>query len=433
MVTSAFVHIWNKRVGAIIWDENKQLASFQYDENFLGTGTDLAPLKLPIANGSRVYEFPELRPKNPEFDTFKGLPGLIADTLPDKYGNQLINAYLAQNGRPANSMNPVEQLCFIGTRGMGALEFEPSELKVAKRSFNIELDTLVQAAQKMLGKREHFETNLDKDENQAMMEILKIGTSAGGARPKAIIAYNEKTGQVKSGQTVAPKGFEHWLIKLDGVSDAQFGDSLGYGRVEMAYYLMAKEAGVEMMESRLLEENGRAHFMTKRFDRVGSAEKLHVQTFCAMQHFDFNEVGAFSYEQLFQTMRMLRLSYPDAAQMYRRMVFNVLAKNCDDHTKNFAFTLPQNGQWKLSPAYDVCYAYRADSQWVSQHALSINGKRKDFTLEDLLTVAKAMNIKKPKQIIDEVSVVVQRWPEFAEQTGVSERLTKVILGNLVSL
>jgi len=410
-----------------------QMASFQYDPDYLIWGADLSPIKMPIEAEDRIYTFPELRSKDEVFNTFKGLPGLIADVLPDKYGNQLINAYLAQNGREPNSMNPVEQLCFIGTRGMGALEFEPSELKVVKRTFNIELDSLVQAAQKMLGKREHFETNLTKDENQAMMEILKIGTSAGGARPKAIIAYNEKTGQVKSGQTLAPKGYEHWLIKLDGVSDAQFGESSGYGRVEMAYYLMAKAAGIDIMESRLLEENGRAHFMTKRFDRAGSAQKFHVQTFCAMQHFDFNEVGSFSYEQLFQTMRMLRLSYPDAAQMFRRMVFNVLAKNCDDHTKNFAFRLPQEGQWELAPAYDICYAYREGSQWVSQHALSLNGKRKDFEMADLLAVAKAMNIKKPKKIIEDVKLAVAQWADFAHQTGVSNPLKEKIQSNFVTL
>tara|TARA_R110002050_G_scaffold252628_1_gene390852 strand:+ start:7999 stop:9303 length:1305 start_codon:yes stop_codon:yes gene_type:complete len=433
MVTTAFVHIWGERVGAIAWDEKRKLASFQYDSDYLIWGADLSPIKMPIEREDLIYIFPELQSKSEEYNTFKGLPGLIADALPDKYGNQLINAYLAQNGRPPNSMNPVEQLCFIGTRGMGALEFEPSELKVVKRTFNIEMDCLVEAAQNMLGKRQNFETNLAKDENQAMMEILKIGTSAGGARPKAIIAYNEKTGQVKSGQTLAPNGFEHWLIKLDGVSDAQFGESLGYGRVEMAYYLMAKEAGIEMMKSRLLEENGRAHFMTKRFDRKGNSEKFHIQTFCAMQHFDFNEVGAFSYEQLFQTMRMLRLSYPDAAQMYRRMVFNVLAKNCDDHTKNFAFRLPQDGQWELAPAYDVCYAYREDSQWVSQHALSVNGKRKGFKLSDLLTVAKEMNIKKPMRIIQEVQQAIEKWPQFAKETGVNPKLQQVIQSNFVSL
>jgi serine/threonine-protein kinase HipA len=433
MVTTAFVHIWGERVGAVAWNEQTQVASFEFFPSYISKNIDLAPLTMPISNGANIYTFSDLRAYNEEQNTFKGLPGLLADVLPDKYGNQLINMFLSQNGRPPNSMNPVEQLCFIGTRGMGALEFEPSELKITKRAFNIELDGLVEAAQKMLGNRVNFETNLAHDENQAMMDILKIGTSAGGARPKAIIAYNKSTGQVKSGQTLAPKGFDHWLLKLDGVNDAQFGESLGYGRVEMAYYLMAKAAKIDMMPCELLEENGRAHFMTKRFDRVGNSEKFHVQTFCAMRHFDFNQVGSFSYEQLFQTMRMLGLSYPDAEQMYRRMVFNVLAKNCDDHTKNFAFRLKQGGNWELAPAYDVCYAYRADSQWVSQHALSINGKRKDFTKNDLLIIAKAMSIKKANKIITEIGLVVQQWPTFAKETGVKNRLMKVISSNLVVL
>ncbi len=420
------------RAGAIAWDEKTQLGSFQYDPKFLGKGMDLAPIKMPLSNGSRIYTFPELRSKSEDLDTFKGLPGLLADVLPDKYGNQLINSYLAQNGRPPNSMNPIEQLCFIGTRGMGALEFEPSALKPNQRTFNIELDSLVNAAQKMLGKREKFETNLSKDEQRSMMDVLKIGTSAGGARPKAIIAYNPKTGQVKSGQTNAPKGFEHWMIKLDGVSDAQFGKSKGYGRVEMAYYLMAKSCGIEMMESKLLEENGRAHFMTKRFDRSGSSIKHHIQTFNGIQHFDFNEVNSFSYEQLFQTMRLLRLPYPDAAQMYRRMVFNVLARNCDDHTKNFAFRLKKDGQWELAPAYDICHAYRPGSPWVSHHALSVNGKRENITKKDALILAQAMNIKKAEKIINEVDAAVQQWPKFAKTTGVQPKLKTAIKNTLIT-
>jgi len=432
MVTTAFVKIWGMRAGAIAWDEKTQLGSFQYYPQFLETGLDLSPLKMPISEGSRIYVFPELRTKTEDLNTFKGLPGLLADVLPDKYGNELINTYLAQNGRPPNSMNPVEQLCFMGTRGMGALEFEPSALKPNQRTFNIELDSLVNAAQKMLGKRKKFETNLSQDEQRAMMDVLKIGTSAGGARPKAIIAYNPKTGQVKSGQALAPKGFEHWMIKLDGVSDAQFGVSKGYGRIEMAYYLMAKNCGIKMMESRLLEENGRAHFMTKRFDREGSSTKHHVQTFCGMEHFDFNEMNSFSYEQLFQTMRLLRLPYPDAAQMYKRMVFNILARNCDDHTKNFAFMLKKGGDWELAPAYDVCHAYRPGSPWVSHHALSVNGKRENITKADALILAKAMNIKKAEKIIDEVENAVQQWPKFAKATGVQPKLKTAIKNTFIS-
>ena len=430
MVDVAEIKIWGELVGAVRWDNEKQLASFQYDKKFLSKELELSPIKIPVKNGDVIYSFPELRSKYNEENTFKGLPGLLSDALPDKYGNQLINMWLAQNGRPANSMNPVEQLCFIGSRGMGALEFEPAQLIPTKKAFDIELTSLVNAAQKMLSNREGFETNLNDDEQKALSEILKVGTSAGGARPKAVIAFNEKTGEVKSGQTNAPKGFEHWLLKLDGVSDAQFGESSGYGRVEYAYYLMAKDSGIEMMECKLLEESNRAHFMTKRFDREGGHIKHHVQTFCGLQHYDYNNMQSFSYEQLFQTMRLLRLPYKDAEQMFRRMVFNVMATNNDDHTKNFSFRLKQEGKWELSPAYDVCYSYDPSSVWVSQHALSINGKRKDFTTKDLLTVAKTNNIKKAEKVIEEIKTIVCNWKHYAEDVKVNEKLTSTVFENL---
>lgn len=427
MITTAFVKIWGEIVGAVAWDEKNGLASFEYDPKFLKQNIDLSPIKMPIASGNRIFSFPELRQqRNSDFDTFKGLPGLLADVLPDRYGHQLINSWLVQNGRLPNSMNPVEQLCFIGTRGMGALEFEPSQLKSSKQAVSVELDSLVRAARQMLDQKKAFETQMDKEQQKAMLDILRIGTSAGGARPKAVIAYNEKTGEVKSGQAKAPTGFEHWLLKLDGVSDAQFGESQGYGRVEMAYYEMAIAAGIEMMESRLLEENGRAHFMTKRFDREGNDVKFHIQTFCALQHFDYNEVNSFSYEQLFQTMRKLRLTYPEAEQMFRRMVFNVLAKNCDDHTKNFSFRLKKGGQWELAPAYDVCFAYSPTSIWVSQHALSINGKRKDFLRSDLLRLAESINVKKADRIISEITDVINNWKVFADKVKVDKRLKETI-------
>lgn len=423
MITTAFVKIWEETVGAVAWNAETGVASFEYDPKFISTKSDLAPLKMPIANSiKRIFSFPELR----DVKTFKGLPGLLADVLPDDYGNQLINSWLVQNGRPENSMNPVELLCFIGTRGMGALEFEPSQLSINKKVFDIEIDNLISISRKMLSKREGFKANLSEDEQQAMLDILKIGTSAGGARPKAIIAYNQKTGQVKSGQTKAPKGFEHWLIKLDTVSDVQFGESTGYGRIEMAYHLMAKACDIEMMECRLLEENGRAHFMTKRFDREGGEQKHHIQTLCAMQHYDFSQITSFSYEQIFQTMRMLRLPYPQAEQMFRRMVFNVITRNCDDHAKNFAFRLRKGGDWELAPAYDICFAYRPGSDWVSQHNLSINGKRKDITKDDLLLIAKTMNIKKANYIIQQISDTVVNWYEFAEIANVEKNLKETI-------
>jgi len=352
--------------------------------------------------------------------------------LPDKYGNQLLNTWLAQQGRTSESMNPVEQLCFIGSRGMGALEFEPTVFKSRKRSYSIEVDSLVTMSKRMLSKREDFKTNLTAEEEKAMVDILKIGTSAGGARPKAVIAYNEKTGDVKSGQANAPKGYEHWLIKLDGVSDAQLGASTGYGRVEMAYYQMALDCGIDMMESRLLEENGRAHFMTKRYDRTANNSRHHIQTWCAMSHFDFNDIRSFSYEQLFQTMRELGLYYIEAEQMFRRMVFNVLARNCDDHTKNFAFMLKEGGEWKLSPAYDICHAYRPGSYWVSQHTLSINGKRENITKEDLIIVAKSMNIKKAKSIIQDIDEIVRGWRDYATKYKVEKAKMKAVQASLIS-
>ena len=434
VLKSAFVKIWGEVVGAVSWDEERRLASFEYAPEFKVKNIDLSPIKMPIHSDQKIFSFLDLRtPRESEFDTFKGLPGLLADVLPDKYGNQLMNVWLAQNGRAANSMNPIEQLCFIGTRGMGALEFEPTQIKTPKNSFEVEINNLVSIASRMLANRAEFEVDLGKDEHQAMMEILKIGTSAGGARPKAIIAYNKKTGQVRSGQANSPKGFEHWMIKLDGVSDAQFGESTGYGRVEMAYYNMATAAGVEMMPCELLEENGRAHFMTKRYDRDEKNTKHHIQTFCAMQHFDFNEVHSFSYEQLFQTMRILRLPYPDADQMFRRMVFNVIARNCDDHTKNFAFRLKKGSEWELAPAYDICHAYRPDSRWVSQHALSINGKRTGIERNDLLIFAKSMNVKRPDRIIDEVNAVVQNWKIYADQVNVTVRKRDAISATLLNL
>ncbi len=434
MMYVAEVKIWQKLVGAVAWDERAGYAAFEYDPGFKQLGWDLSPLKMSVTSARSLFSFSELRKdKNSVYDTFKGLPGLLADVLPDKYGNQLINIWLAQQGRPQDSMNPVEMLCFIGARGMGALEFEPSVLKESKHTFSIEMDSLVDIAQKILNQRAALTASLKKDEKQAILEILKIGTSAGGARPKAVIAWNEKTGEVKSGQTKAPKGFEHWLIKLDGVSDVQLGSSHGYGRVEMAYYNMAKACGIAMMPSRLLEENGRAHFMTKRFDREGSETKYHVQTFCALKHFDYNLANSFSYEQLFQCMRELKLSYADAEQMFRRMAFNVIARNCDDHTKNFSFLLKQGRQWELAPAYDICHAFRPGSEWVSQHALSINGKRKDMTKADLLIVGESIRCKKASEIIDEINDTVNQWKKYADEMAVQPKLRDEIDGTLLNL
>jgi len=431
MVDYAIVKIWDTLVGAIVWDSKRSLADFQYDKKFLEKKWDISPIKMPISNGDRIYSFPELLPsKENTENTFKGLPGLLADSLPDKYGNLLIDKWLAQNGRAPESMNPIEKLCFIGTRGMGALEFEPSQIKASKNTFSIEIKSLVEIAQKILSNREGFEAKLKPDEQQAMEQILKIGTSAGGARPKALIAFNENTKEVRSGQTKVPIGFSHWLLKLDGVSGVQFGDSHGWGRIEYAYHLMAKECGIEMTDCELLEENGRAHFMTKRFDREGSNTKHHIQTLCGINHFDYNNLFAYGYEQVFQTMRILKLPYPQAEQMFRRMVFNVLATNCDDHTKNFSFRLKKDGAWELAPAYDVCYSFDPTNKWVNQQTLSVNGKHKDINKYDLMAIAKANNVKKGEQIIADINEVVKNWSDFALKGKVNEIKRKEIKSNL---
>lgn len=434
MISTALVHIWGKLAGAVAWDDQHGVGTFEYDPSFVRTGWELSPLKMPLSAPSRTFTFPELRNvQGGPLDTFKGLPGLLADVLPDRYGHQLINAWLAGQGGAPDSLNPIELLCFIGKRGVGALEFEPSHFAENRNTFTVEVDDLVEVAQKMLSNKDGFATNLQSDGNKAIQDILKIGTSAGGARPKAVIAFNEKTGEVRSGQTRAPKGFEHWILKLDGVSDVQLGQTSGYGRVEMAYYNMAVDCGIDIMPSRLLEENGRAHFMTRRFDRDEGDVKHHIQSFCALKHFDYNEVTSFSYEQLFQCMRELRLGYPEAEQQFRRMVFNVMSRNCDDHTKNFAFRLKRDGRWTIAPAFDLCHAYRPDSQWVSQHALSINGKRKNISRNDLLQVAKAMNIRKPKSILDEVVATIRNWRDFADQVGVEPKLRDAIHKTLIVL
>lgn len=423
MIENAYINIWDKQVGAIHWNQESGVADFEFDPGFFQHKLDVSPLKMPIETArGKIFSFPELAGSS----TFKGLPGLLADVLPDRYGNALINAWIARVGRTSGSMNPVEMLCFTGKRGMGVLEFEPVVPKSANQSTKVEIGSLAEVAQQILSGRQLFQAELSHDEQKALSDILKIGTSAGGARAKAVIAYNPQTGEVRSGQADAPEGFSQWLLKFDGVDDSQFGATSGYGRVEMAYYLMAVDCGIEMMESKLVEENGRAHFLTRRFDRLSGNQKLHVQTFCAMMHYDFNDIFSYSYEQLFQTMRMLRLTYPEAEQMYRRMVFNVMAQNCDDHTKNFAFTMNQLGEWKLAPAYDICHAYRPGSSWVSQHVLSINGKRQGITRDDFLEVGRQMNVKKAPAILLQVSEIVSKWHEYAEQTKVEAQLRDAI-------
>ncbi len=419
MVTTAYVNLWGSRVGAVAWNATTGLASFEYEPKFPLSKWKIAPLKMP--RNQQIYTFPELR----DSEAFRGLAGLLADSLPDKYGRDLINIWLAEQGRPENSLNPVELLCFIGKRGMGALEFEPV-LTSERPSYTFELSSLIEKTQEILAKKEDLLIQTSAEMKDVMLDVLKMGTSAGGARPKAIIAYNEKNGQIKSGQTLADDDYEHWLIKFDSVSDVQFGESKGYGKIEMAYYQMAIDFGIEMMECRLIAENNRFHFMTKRFDRVQGNRKIHTQTFCAMQHYDYGEILSYSYEQLYQTMRSLRLTYAEAEQMFKRMIFNVIARNCDDHTKNFSFLMGTDGEWKLAPAYDICFAYRPDSSWVSQHNLSINGKRKEFSRADLLAIAKQNSIRNPDKMIDSCINHVKCWLDYAKRFDVSETQASAI-------
>jgi serine/threonine-protein kinase HipA len=419
MVTYAQVKLWGKTVGVVSWDSERQTTDFEYTPKFLQSGLDVSPLRMPIQQ-SRVYSFPEL-----SFQTFKGLPGMLADSLPDRFGNALINRWLAEQGRNPDSYNPIERLLYQGKRSMGALEFEPAEKIQPNVSARFELEGLVEAARIVLHDKAELHIRIQKNDTD-LLHIMKVGTSAGGARAKAVIAYNERTQEVKSGQLDAPEGFTHWLIKLDGVTDSESGDPKHFGRVEYAYYKMATACAIEMTDCRLLEENGRVHFMTKRFDRMGANEKIHMQTLCGLAHFDYNIPGAYSYEQLFQTMRTLRLPYAAAEQVYRRMIFNVVARNQDDHTKNFSFLMDKDGKWSLSPAYDVVYSYNPQGDYTSLHQMSINGKREHFTKEDLLNVAQSMHIRKAHEIIEETLASVSQWSRIAAEYGVPEHQIKRI-------
>lgn len=414
MVEVARVFLWEIYVGAVVWDQTNGIASFEFDPGFFRYSWNIAPLTMPLSESGegRVYSFPGI-----PAETFKGLPGLLSDSLPDKFGQQLINTWLAIQGRPENSMNPVEMLCYMGKRGMGALEFRPAS-RIERGSSNVlEISELVDLAQQAVNRKGELSASISEDQKQAMLDIIRVGTSAGGARAKAVIAIN-RHGTVRSGQLDAPEGYSHWLIKLDGVTDEQLGDPKGYGRIEYAYHLMAKDCGITMTECRLLEENGRAHFMTRRFDRPDQNSRLHMLTLCGMAHYDYNNPLAYGYEQAFQVMRSLRLPYPDADQLFRRMVFNVVGVNNDDHTKNISFLMDKSGEWRLSPAYDITYAFKPSHKYLAQHQLSINNKRSDITRIDLLLLAERMNIKKPNEILEQVKDVISRWPDYASRAGI---------------
>ncbi len=425
---TALVRLWGEVVGAVSWLDDLGYGVFEYDRTFLTKGIDVSPIHMSLddaRNGDGIFSFPSLNRH-----TFLGLPGLLADALPDKFGNSIIDAWLARNGRDSVGFSPVERLCYTGKRGMGALEFAPAIIGKYDKSVPVEISALVDLAQEVMRDHKVLSGNLggsEKENADAIMDILRVGTSAGGARPKAVIAMDDK-GNVLSGQARAPEGYDYWVLKFDGVTDLELGEPGGYGRIEYAYYLMAKAAGIDMTECRLLEENGRAHFMTKRFDRV-DGEKLHLQSLCGIAHYDFNMAGAYSYEQAFSVMRGLRLSKADAAQQYRRMVFNIVARDLDDHTKNISFLMAPDAVWKLSPAYDVIYSHNPAGKWTNQHQMSLNGKRDHFTEEDLMTAGDSIGLAKPQEVINDVFSAVERWPEFAKAAGVDDKTMEEISGN----
>lgn len=426
MIAVADVKIWNYKIGVVLWNQQRNYGVFEYDKQFFKTGLDLSPIMMPVADAQRsrkIFSFPLLNP-----DTFKGLPGLLSDSLPDKFGNQMIDAWLAQQGKSGSDFNPVDRLCYIDKRGMGALEFEPASNSVVEKSNSIEIQELVKFAKEVLDTRSGFHSDLNS--KKGFSDILQVGSSAGGARAKAVIAYNKTTGDVRSGQVDGLEGFDYWLIKFDGVTNHQLGDPKGYGNIEYAYYLMAIDAGITMSESKLMSENCRSHFMTKRFDRQNN-QKIHMQTLCGIAHFDYNQPRAYSYEQAFQIMRQMKLPYSDMEELYRRMVFNVMSRNQDDHTKNISFLMFPDGKWQLSPAYDVTYAYNPDNFWLKAHQMSVNGKRENILLEDLLAVAKNINLKKPKPIIEQCNDVISNWGDYAVKAGIEnaqiEQIDKQII------
>ncbi len=418
-MTVAAVNLWNTFVGAVSQEDSSSAAIFEYDRDFTRSGIQLSPLTMPL-RPTPPYSFPALR-----FDSFRGLPGLLSDSLPDDFGNAVIDAWLARQGRTPDSFSAVERLCYIGTRGMGALEFEPVSGPQPDTDTDVQVSELVELASAVLAQREGLDTSFLREREDAIHDILLVGSSAGGARPKAVIAFNEATGQVRSGQARAPDGFDHWLIKFDGVdSHREVGTAQGYGTVEYAYSLMAKAAGVEMAETRLLEDGERRHFMTRRFDRPSGGGKLHMQTLAALCHYDFRLDGAYSYEQALLAIRELGLGQEAVEEQFRRMVFNVVARNQDDHVKNIAFLMDQRGVWRLSPAYDVTYAYNPAGRWTAQHQMTIAGKRDGFTFADLESCARAASLLKtrPSRILSEVTDAVAEWPAFAREAGVPDQL-----------
>ena len=419
----AEVMLWGTAIAVVRWDEQSGVADFQYTPEFQGFGIEVAPVVMPVR--AQAYRFSHLNK-----ETFKGLPGMLADVLPDKFGNALIDQWLIKQGRSPEDFNPIERLCYTANRAIGALEFKPTQRYFdPDQGAQIEIDKMVRLASLVLQKKQ-FEIDRQDLDGEALEQILQIGTSAGGARAKAIINWNEQRNIILPGHMQPQDGFDGWLIKFDGVSenrDKELADPLGYGRIEYAYYLLAVKAGIEMMESRLLEEGGRAHFMTKRFDRIGG-DKLHMTSLCGLGHFDFNDPAATSYEQAFVLARQLQVPRENVAQLFKRMVFNVVFRNQDDHTKNIAFLMDRSGAWQLSPAFDVAYSYNPNGLWTSKHQMSINGKRDDFIVSDFLSAAEQTGLPKQRirKCIDEVLTVLPLWANCAQAAGVSGEMIEAI-------
>ena len=418
-VEVATVRLWNRNVGAVAWNAKRGVGEFEYESAFLRENLDIAPLTIPPRPG--VFSFPTLNR-----DTFYGLPGLLADSLPDHFGNRIIDAWLARQGRTPGDFTPVERLCYMGIRGMGALEFKPGIGPRTEKAVPIEISELTQLVAEILSHRTKWVVSLTGSRAEALNTIIRVGTSAGGNRAKAVIAWNPKTQEVRSGQVAAAPGFEPWILKFDGVEDNLLGDPEGFGRVEYAYHRMALAAGIAMRPCRLLEDNGRAHFMTRRFDRDDQGRKIHMQSLCAMAHYDFNAAGEHGYEQAMSVILRLKLGYPALRDLYRRMLFNVLARNQDDHTRNIAFLMDRSGSWSLAPAFDVVWAYNSQGTWTNRHQMTVNGKRDGFERTDLLAVARQFGVKGASGMLDEVATAVGRWPFFAKECGVSASLRKKI-------
>lgn len=410
-IDSIRVLAWGETIGAAAFDPQLRGVVFEYADAWRSQNVELAPLAMPLG-GPRLYRFPDLEPA-----AFKGLPGLLADALPDKFGNQLIDAWMQHRGYRPENVTVLDRLAYMGERAMGALTFKPTiNAGVRKKDTVLEISSLVDAARRAV----QGALTSDKKASEALKRVISVGTSAGGARAKAVLAISRDRSRVLSGQFDAPAGFDHWLLKFDGMGkDEALGDSQQYGRIEWAYSRMARAAGITMSECELFEECGRAHFMTRRFDRIGN-ERVHIQSFCAMTHRSFNYTGVHSYESLLQAALDLGLDDTALREIFLRMAFNVAAANHDDHTKNFAFLLPRGGRWSLSPAFDVTFAYSENGQWANQHQMSVNGKFRDIGSKDLLAVAEQYSIPGAKPALQAVAEALACWGTFASDAGVSK-------------